>query len=58
MAEGDLPSCVKACPANARIFGDLDDPYCEASQLIKTMRGFVLQPELGNKPKVYYLPPR
>ena len=56
--KGDLPACVKACPANARTFGDLDDPQSEAVQLIKKGRGQPLHPELGNEPKVYYLPPR
>jgi molybdopterin-containing oxidoreductase family iron-sulfur binding subunit len=55
---GNLPACVKACPANARTFGDLDDPLSEIVQLVKQGRGYVLQPELGNEPKVYYLPPR
>lgn len=55
---GKLPACVTACPANARTFGDLDDPHSEVVQLIKRGRGTPLQPELGNEPKVYYLPPR
>ena len=58
ISEGKNPSCVEACPANARIFGDLDDPNSEVSILIKKERGQVLNPELGNKPKVYYLAPR
>jgi len=58
VAEGRNPACVDACPAHARTFGDLDDPDSEISYLIKTYRGEVLNPEFGNKPKVYYLPPR
>jgi len=57
-AEGREVACVQACPAKARVFGDLDDPESEISYLIKTKRGFVLRPEVGTKPKVYYLPPR
>ena len=58
LEEGKQPACVEACSANARTFGDLDDPDCEASILIRKCRGEVLNPELGNKPKVYYLAPR
>jgi len=58
ISEGRDPACVEACPADARIFGDLDDPNSEISILIKKERGQVLNPELGNKPKVYYLLPR
>jgi len=56
--EGKEPACVDACPANARTFGDLDDPNSAVSLLIKTYRGEVLNPEFGNKSKVYYLQPR
>jgi molybdopterin-containing oxidoreductase family iron-sulfur binding subunit len=58
-AEGrEEPACVQVCPGKARVFGDLDDPESEISYLIKTKRGFVLRPEVGTEPKVYYLPPR
>ena len=58
ITNGRQPACVEACPAVARTFGDLDDPNSEVSILIKRHRGEVLHPELGNKPKVYYLAPR
>ncbi|MBI4700407.1 MAG: 4Fe-4S dicluster domain-containing protein [Deltaproteobacteria bacterium] len=56
--EGREPACVEACPARARSFGDLDDLGGEPATLIRRHRGAVLNPELGNKPKIYYLEPR
>jgi len=56
--KGRKPACVDACPAEARTFGDLDDPMSEVSLLIKRRKGFKLQEEQGTDPSVYYLPSR
>jgi phenylacetyl-CoA:acceptor oxidoreductase 27-kDa subunit len=49
------PACVDACPAKARVFGDLDDPHSTVSVLIRTRKGYQVRPELGTHPCVYYL---
>ena len=54
--QGLEPVCVVACPVSARFFGDLENPNSDVSGLIREREGFVLNPELGTKPSVYYLP--
>lgn len=52
---GELPYCVEACPANARIFGDLDDPNSEVNKLLGKHQPSRLKEELGTEPKIYYI---
>ena len=53
--EGKLPFCVVACPANARVFGNLNDPHSEVSQLLNKYRPWRLKEHLGTEPKVFYI---
>ncbi len=49
------PDCVNSCIANARFFGDIEDPNSNVSRLIREWRGFRLHEELGTEPSVWYL---
>ncbi len=53
--KGKIPYCAEACPANARIFGDLDDPNSKVNQLIGKYQPFRLKERLGTEPKVFYI---
>jgi molybdopterin-containing oxidoreductase family iron-sulfur binding subunit len=50
-----LPACVEACKEKALIFGDLKDPDSMARQALHGRHILQRQPELGTKPKVYYI---
>lgn len=50
-----LPACAASCPADAIVFGDLNDPQSEVSRLAESPRAFRLLEELGTRPKVVYL---
>ncbi|SDC00107.1 MULTISPECIES: 4Fe-4S dicluster domain-containing protein [unclassified Candidatus Frackibacter] len=53
--KGLEPYCATACPADARIIGDLDDKNSEVSRLLKKYNSFRLKENLGTKPRVYYI---
>ncbi|MBI3665182.1 MAG: 4Fe-4S dicluster domain-containing protein [Acidobacteria bacterium] len=56
VADGEVqPACVQSCPAEAMVFGDLNDPESKVSRLASSGRATRLLEELGAKPKVFYL---
>jgi len=65
LREGKLPYCVSACPNGVYYFGDENEDAVTNGTTKETVRfkkllednaGYVLMPELGTKPRVYYLP--
>jgi molybdopterin-containing oxidoreductase family iron-sulfur binding subunit len=56
LADGEVqPACVQTCPPSALVFGDLNDPNSQVSQLARSRRSFRLLDELGTDPAVIYL---
>lgn len=55
LAQGELPACVEACPAAARIFGDMNDSKSPPRQALAKHAPRVLQEEKGTRPNVYYI---
>ncbi len=51
------PACVQSCPAEAMVFGDLDDPTSRVARQARSGRAFKLMEDLGAEPKVIYLKP-
>lgn len=67
LREGKLPYCVSACPNGVYYFGDENQDAVtngttketvRLSELLSVNGGYHLMPELGTKPRVYYLPPK
>ena len=54
--EGDIvPSCVNACPMNAIVFGDINDPESKVSKLAARGRSYKALNELNIGPNVNYM---
>jgi NAD-dependent dihydropyrimidine dehydrogenase PreA subunit len=54
--EGEkMPRCVESCPTGALVFGDLDDPNSEISQLSKKLAPESLNPEYKTDSLVKYV---
>jgi tetrathionate reductase subunit B len=52
---GFQPACVDACPASARIFGDLGDPSSEINRQIAQNGVQPIKPEMGTSPRTFYI---
>jgi tetrathionate reductase subunit B len=55
--QGLEPFCVICCEGQAIHFGDLNDPNSKISEIIKKKETYILKPEVGTEPSVFYCPP-
>ena len=55
ITRGLKPACVQACPVEARLFGNLNDPKDRLTTILKQHRHGVLRPEMGTHPRCIYL---
>ena len=56
IADGEVvTACQQACPAEAIVFGDLNNPESKVSQMAAQQRNYGLLEDLGTRPRTTYL---
>lgn len=56
LEDGEIqPACVQSCPADALVFGDMNNPDSKISKYMKNKRNYHLLEELHTLPSVGYL---
>jgi Fe-S-cluster-containing dehydrogenase component len=55
ITKGLMPACVEVCPAEARVFGDLNVTTSPISEFLRNNQVQVLRAESGNEPMCFYV---
>jgi MoCo/4Fe-4S cofactor protein with predicted Tat translocation signal len=56
LKDGDVKTaCQQTCPANAIVFGDINDPNSEISKLIGNKRSYGILTDLNVRPNITYM---
>lgn len=54
--DGEIQTaCQEACPTDALVFGDIEDPNSKVAQMKESDRYYTLLPVFGTSPNVFYL---